>query len=87
MTETEVYQAVAKLFHDEEDLMFDFKTYLPDVGTDVQYKQHQLENLAKIEQSTKPFLQENNENISKKRTSETQNPLFLPKVLFFRFFF
>lgn len=56
MSETEVYQAVAKLFHDEEDLMLDFKTYLPDVGVDNTYKQHQLENLAKIEQTEKTAL-------------------------------
>lgn len=30
MSESEVYQAVANLFQEEEDLMRDFKSFLPD---------------------------------------------------------
>lgn len=93
MSETEVYQAVAKLFHDEEDLMLDFKTYLPDCGGgsgNNSYKHHknQLENLANIEILEKTN-QENAENSlkipsiqAKKRPLETppNNTNVMPKV-------
>lgn len=35
MTESEVYQEVAKLFQNEMDLMHDFRNFLPDASLDI----------------------------------------------------
>lgn len=43
MTETEVYKAVSQLFKDEEDLMRDFKSFLPDAGLESPDKQTNIQ--------------------------------------------
>lgn len=43
MTETEVYKAVSLLFRDEEDLMRDFKSFLPDAGLESPDKQSNIQ--------------------------------------------
>ncbi|KAF7632405.1 HDAC_interact domain-containing protein [Meloidogyne graminicola] len=39
LTESDVYQEVAKLFHNEEDLMRDFKSFLPDASIEFSSKE------------------------------------------------